>query len=64
MMFSVAEINKVRANLFHINGGQKEPLSLPEAQGPPVTLSEKVYVPVKDHPEVGTVPDKQMIRIL
>ncbi|KAK8727738.1 hypothetical protein OTU49_009437 [Cherax quadricarinatus] len=49
------EINKVRANLFHINGGQKEPLSLPEPMGAPVTLSDKVYVPVKDHPEFNFV---------
>ncbi|XP_071550956.1 protein held out wings isoform X1 [Panulirus ornatus] len=49
------EINKVRANLFHINGGQKEPLSLPEPIGAPVTLSDKVYVPVKDHPEFNFV---------
>ncbi|KAL7636458.1 UNVERIFIED_CONTAM: hypothetical protein RMT77_013233 [Armadillidium vulgare] len=49
------EINKVRSNLFHINGGVKEPLQLPEAQGPPLTLSEKVYVPVKDHPDFNFV---------
>uniref|UniRef100_A0A0P4W6U1 STAR protein homodimerisation region domain-containing protein n=1 Tax=Scylla olivacea TaxID=85551 RepID=A0A0P4W6U1_SCYOL len=50
------EINKVRSSLFQINGGQKEPLSLPEPVGPTVTLSDKVYVPVKDHPEVSTRP--------
>ncbi|XP_050721619.1 protein held out wings-like isoform X3 [Eriocheir sinensis] len=49
------EINKVRASLFQINGGQKEPLSLPEPIGPPVTLNDKVYVPVKDHPEFNFV---------
>ncbi|XP_066953194.1 protein held out wings isoform X6 [Macrobrachium rosenbergii] len=49
------EINKVRANLFHINGGVKEPLTLPDPVGPPVTLSDKVYVPVKDHPDFNFV---------
>ncbi|XP_042873901.1 protein held out wings-like isoform X1 [Penaeus japonicus] len=49
------EINKVRANLFHINGGAKEPLSLPDPVGASVTLSDKVYVPVKEHPEFNFV---------
>ncbi|KAE8738453.1 hypothetical protein FOCC_FOCC016066 [Frankliniella occidentalis] len=52
---SVAEIARVRANLFQINGMKKEPLVLPEAQGPPTTLTEKVYVPVKDHPDFNFV---------
>ena len=26
---------------------------LPEGIGPPVVHTEKVYVPIKDHPEVG-----------
>lgn len=43
----------MRANLFHINGGAKEPLSLPDPVGASVTLSDKVYVPVKEHPEVS-----------
>jgi len=50
---SVTEIARVRANLFQINGIKKEPLVLPEAQGAPTTLTEKVYVPVKDHPDVS-----------
>ncbi|XP_052130879.1 protein held out wings isoform X2 [Frankliniella occidentalis] len=49
------EIARVRANLFQINGMKKEPLVLPEAQGPPTTLTEKVYVPVKDHPDFNFV---------
>merc|ERR1712032_184201 len=44
------EIGKVRGNLFQINGYVKEPLILPEGSGPPVIHSEKVYVPVKEHP--------------
>ena len=48
------EIVKVRSNLFQINGIAKQPLELPEPQGPVVTLSEKVYVPIKEHPDVST----------
>merc|ERR1712223_1018843 len=47
------EISKVRSNLFQINGYVKEPLILPEGSGPPVIHSEKVYVPVKEHPDVS-----------
>merc|ERR1711936_1310558 len=49
------EIGKVRGNLFQINGYVKEPLSLPEAAGAPVTLSEKVYVPIKEYPDFNFV---------
>ena len=38
--------------MFQINGYVKEPLILPDGNGPPVIHTEKVYVPVKDHPEV------------
>lgn len=47
------EIAKVRASLFQINGVQKEPLTLPDPDGQAVTLNEKVYVPVKEHPDVS-----------
>jgi hypothetical protein len=47
------EINKVRGNLFQINGVEKKPLSLPEADGPVISRQEKVYVPVEEHPEVS-----------
>lgn len=47
------EIAKVRASLFQINGVRKEPLKLPEADGQTLTLNEKVYVPVKEHPDVS-----------
>lgn len=49
------EISKVRASLFQINGVTKEPLQLPEPEGEPVTLNEKVYVPVKEHPDFNFV---------
>ena len=44
------EISRVRVNLFQL--GSKEGICLPEPVGPPLQLSEKLYVPVKDHPEV------------
>lgn len=49
------EISKVRGNLFQINGYVKEPLVLPDGVGPPVVHTEKVYVPIKDHPEFNFV---------
>ncbi|KAL3277138.1 hypothetical protein HHI36_012492 [Cryptolaemus montrouzieri] len=49
------EIARVRASLFQINGVKKEPLILPEPEGPPTTLTEKVYVPVKEHPDFNFV---------
>ncbi|KAF4521673.1 hypothetical protein B566_EDAN006261 [Ephemera danica] len=52
------EIGRVRSNLFQINGIKKEPLVLPDAQGPATTLSEKVYVPVKEH------PDRSIIKLI
>ncbi|XP_046996163.1 protein held out wings isoform X4 [Schistocerca americana] len=49
------EIAKVRASLFQINGMKKEPLVLPEAEGQTTTLTEKIYVPVKEHPDFNFV---------
>ena len=49
IVFSL-EIVKVRSVLFQ--NGDTSPLELPPAQGPTVVLTEKVYVPVKEHPEV------------
>ncbi|KAL2721314.1 protein held out wings-like isoform X4, partial [Vespula maculifrons] len=53
--FCVAEIAKVRASLFQISGVKKEPLVLPEPEGEVTTLMEKVYVPVKEHPDFNFV---------
>jgi len=59
------EISKVRSNLFQINGYVKEPLILPEGSGPPVIHSEKVYVPVKEHPDVSLIKrDSEIIPII
>lgn len=49
----IAEIARVRASLFQINGVKKEPLNLPDPEGPTVSLNEKVYVPVREHPDVS-----------
>merc|ERR1719412_693790 len=49
------EIGKVRGNLFQINGKKNEPLVLPDAAGPSITLSEKVYVPIKEYPDFNFV---------
>ena len=38
--------------MFHF-GDQKQSLSLPEAKGQTVTLQEKIFVPVKEHPDVS-----------
>lgn len=49
------EINKVRVSLFHINGANKDSLILPQPDGPVVTMSEKLYVPLKEHPDFNFV---------
>jgi len=33
---------------------------LPESNGPQVTLSEKLYVPVKEHPDVSMAMSNQL----
>ena len=43
----------MRGNLFQINGKKNEPLVLPDAAGASITLSEKVYVPIKEFPDVS-----------
>jgi hypothetical protein len=54
VFYCITEIAKVRSSLFQINGAKKDPLVLPDAEGAPTTLTEKVYVPVKEHPDVST----------
>ncbi|KAH7644687.1 protein held out wings-like [Dermatophagoides farinae] len=50
-----AEIARVRASLFQINGDEHKPLILPEPDGPIVNKMEKVYVPVDEHPDFNFV---------
>lgn len=45
----------MRGNLFQINGNEKKPMVLPDAVGAAVNLSEKVYVPVKEFPDVSLI---------
>ncbi|KAK3097635.1 hypothetical protein FSP39_011603 [Pinctada imbricata] len=49
------EINRVRLQLFHHKGNGRAPLELPDQIGPIQTLSEKLYVPVKEHPDFNFV---------
>ena len=53
IIFFITEIGRVRGNLFQINGKKSEPLVLPDASGAPINLSEKVYVPIKEYPDVS-----------
>lgn len=52
------EIQKVRNQLFQLNDVvslRQQPLELPEPQGEQVSLQEKIYVPVEEHPEYNFV---------
>lgn len=52
-LFSLfSEINRVRMALFQCHFSI-ERLDLPEPEGEPVTIQEKVYVPRKEHPDVN-----------
>ncbi|GFR63900.1 protein quaking-B [Elysia marginata] len=44
------EINRVRLTLFH-HQSKRDVLDLPEPLGPVVQLQEKLFVPVKEHPD-------------
>jgi len=46
-----AEISRVRGSVLSFSG-DSDALELPEPVGPTVTLSEKLTIPVKEHPEV------------
>uniref|UniRef100_A0A915BJE1 K Homology domain-containing protein n=1 Tax=Parascaris univalens TaxID=6257 RepID=A0A915BJE1_PARUN len=48
------EISRVRTALFQCNFSI-EKISLPEPEGEPVTVQEKVYVPCKEHPDYNFV---------
>ena len=49
----LAEISRVRRSVVSFSGDD-DALDLPEPVGPVVTLSEKLNIPVKEHPEVLT----------
>lgn len=46
------EIYKVRCNLFHLQSN-KEPMVLPDADGEIIQLTEKLFVPQREHPDVS-----------
>ena len=54
LILLVLEINRVRGSLFHWSTN-KEHQQLPEACGPVVTLTEKLFVPLHEHPDVSIV---------
>ncbi|CAF0814622.1 unnamed protein product [Brachionus calyciflorus] len=47
------EITRIRTNLFQL--GAKEAVCLPEPVGPVLQITEKLYVPARDHPEFNFV---------
>lgn len=55
---SLAEISRVRKDMYNdtLNGSaEKRSSELPDAVGPVVQLQEKLYVPVKEYPDVSIV---------
>ena len=52
-MYSIKEVSRIRVNLFQLGG--KESVMLPEPVGQVIQMTEKLYVPVKDHPEFNFV---------
>ena len=53
----VSEINRVRKDMYSdtVNGlVDRHPLELPEPMGPIVHLQEKLFVPVKEYPDVSS----------
>lgn len=51
-MCACAEISRVRESILQQQVINREPVMLPEPSGPVVNLSEKLLIPVKEHPEV------------
>jgi len=49
-----SEINRVRSSLFNWSA-TKEQQRLPEPSGPCVTLTEKLFVPLHEHPDVSVI---------
>lgn len=52
-----SEINRVRKDMYSdtVNGlVDRHPLELPEPMGPIVHLQEKLFVPVKEYPDVSS----------
>lgn len=56
-MLCVAEISRVRKDMYNdtLNGSEKRSSELPDAVGPTVQLQEKLFVPVKEFPDVSVL---------
>ncbi len=55
----VSEISRVRKDMYNdtLNGStEKRSSELPDAVGPIVQLQEKLFVPVKEYPDVSLKP--------
>lgn len=55
----ISEISRVRKDMYNdtLNGStEKRSSELPDAVGPIVQLQEKLYVPVKEYPDVSLNP--------
>lgn len=52
-MSLISEISRVRVALFQFEFTKKEDLQLPEAEGEAQVITEKVFVPAKEHPDVS-----------
>lgn len=55
--YCLSEINRVRKDMYSdtVNGlVDRHPLELPEPIGPIVHLQEKLFVPVKEYPDVSS----------
>jgi len=51
-MCARVEIARVREGILQQQVINREPVTLPGPSGPAVSLSEKIFIPVKEHPEV------------
>lgn len=53
-MLCVSEISRVRKDMYNdtLNGSERSS-ELPDAVGPTIQLQEKLYVPVKEFPDVS-----------
>lgn len=59
----ISEISRVRKDMYNdtLNGStEKRSSELPDAVGPIVQLQEKLYVPVKEYPDVSLKPKTRL----
>lgn len=51
----LSEISKVRVSLFQFEFAKDAMSNLPEPEGEVTTMTEKIFVPVKEHPDVSNI---------